>query len=65
MPKIKSHRGAGKRFNITGGGKVKYKKQGLRHLLTGMPSARGRHLRKAAYLNKVDAAVVKTILPYN
>jgi len=65
MPKIKSHRGAGKRFKITGKGKVKHKKQGLRHLLTGMSSTRGRHLRKARYLEKVDAAVIKTLLPYN
>ena len=65
MPKIKSHRGAGKRFKITGAGKVKFKKQGLRHLLTGMTANRGRHLRKAGYLNKVDAAVVKALLPYN
>jgi large subunit ribosomal protein L35 len=64
MPKIKSHRGAGKRFIITGKGKVKFKKQGLRHLLTGMSSTRGRKLRKATYLNKVDGAVIKALLPY-
>jgi len=65
MPKIKSHRGAGKRFLITAKGKVKHKKQGLRHLLIGMTANRGRHLRKATYLNPVDAKVIKTLLPYN
>lgn len=65
MPKIKSHRGAGKRFKITANGRVKHKKQGLRHLLVGMSANRGRHLRKAHYLNKVDGAVIKTLLPYN
>jgi large subunit ribosomal protein L35 len=65
MPKIKSHRGAGKRFQITATGRVKYKKPGLRHLLIGMSAKRGRHMRKAQYLNKVDAAMIKTILPWN
>jgi large subunit ribosomal protein L35 len=65
MPKIKSHRGAGKRFWVTAKGKVKYKKPGLRHLLIGMSSNRGRKLRKAGYLNKVDGAVVKTLIPYS
>jgi large subunit ribosomal protein L35 len=65
MPKIKSHRGAGKRFIITAKGKVKHKRPGLRHLLVGMSSNRGRKLRKAHYLNNVDAAVIKTLLPYN
>jgi len=65
MPKIKSHRGAGKRFHITAGGKVKHKKPGLRHLLIGMSANRGRRLRKAHYLNKVDGKAIKTLLPYN
>jgi len=64
MPKIKSHRGAGKRFRITGTGKVKYKQPGKRHLLIGMSATRSRRLRKARYLNNVDAAVIKTLLPY-
>ena len=65
MPKIKSHRGAGKRFIVTANGRVKHKKPGLRHLLIGMSSTRGRHLRKAHYLNKVDGATVKTLIPYS
>jgi len=64
MPKIKSHRGAAKRFHITAKGKVKHKKQGLRHLLVGMSSTRGRHLRKAHYLEKTDADVIKALIPY-
>ncbi|MDR1244108.1 MAG: 50S ribosomal protein L35, partial [Endomicrobium sp.] len=35
MPKIKTHSGSKKRFKVTGKGKVKYKKPGQRHLLTG------------------------------
>jgi large subunit ribosomal protein L35 len=64
MPKIKSHRGAGKRFWVSGTGKVKHKKPGLRHLLTGMSANRGRHLRKAHYLNPVDGKIIKTLIPY-
>ncbi len=65
MPKIKSHRGAAKRFLITKNGKVKHKKPGLRHLLVGMSGKRGRHLRRAHYLNKVDGAIIKSLLPYS
>jgi ribosomal protein L35 len=32
--------------------------------LTGMDSGRGRHMRKAHYLNKTDAAVIKALIPY-
>ena len=64
MPKIKTHRGANKRFHVTAGGKVKYKQPGLRHLLVGMSGNRGRRLRKAAYLNRTDGMSIKTLLPY-
>jgi len=65
MPKIKSHRGAGKRFKVTASGKVKYKTPGLRHLLIGMSANRGRRMRKARYLNPVDGAIIKSLIPYN
>jgi large subunit ribosomal protein L35 len=64
MPKIKSHRGVAKRFWVSANGKVKHKKPGLRHLLTGMDGGRGRQMRKSHYLNKVDAKVIKTLVPY-
>lgn len=65
MPKIKSHRGAAKRFSFTGTGKVKHKKQGMRHLLIGMSRSRGHRLNKSHYLNPVDAKVIKTLNPYS
>ena len=65
MPKIKTHRGTAKRFWISARGKVKHKKPGLRHLLIGMSAGRGRHMRKAQYLNKIDGDVIKRLLPYN
>ena len=64
MPKIKTHRGAAKRFKISAGGKVKHKKPGLRHLLIGMDANRGRHMHKSVYLRKVEGDVIKKLLPY-
>jgi large subunit ribosomal protein L35 len=47
MPKMKSHRGARKRFKITGSGKVMRMKAFKSHILTKKSSKRKRHLRKA------------------
>jgi large subunit ribosomal protein L35 len=63
MPKLKTHRGAKKRFKISGTGKITYKISGQRHLLTGMSAGRGRHMRKRNTLNATDAKVIHTLLP--
>ena len=47
MPKMKSHRGARKRFSITGTGKVKRLKAGKSHILTKKSSKRKRNLRRS------------------
>ena len=47
MPKMKSHRGARKRFSITGSGKVKRSKAFKSHILTKKTSKRKRNLRRA------------------
>ena len=65
MPKLKTHRGANKRFKVTATGKVKHKKQGLRHLLIGMSRTRARRLNRANYLNPIDGATIKKLIPYN
>ena len=62
MPKMKTHRGAAKRFKVTKSGKVKYSKQGRRHILTKKRRKRKRALRKSAYLNSTDAKRIKKIL---
>ncbi len=65
MPKMKTKKSAAKRFSITGTGKIKYKKQNLRHILTKKSSKRKRSLRKPAILSKDNEAVVrKQMLPY-
>ncbi len=64
MPKLKTHRGAAKRFKITGTGKIKRSKAFKSHLLTGKSSKRTKQLRKAALINKVNSVNIKRLLPY-
>jgi large subunit ribosomal protein L35 len=64
MPKMKTHSGAKKRFIVNKKGKVKHKKAGLRHLMTGMDANRGRKLRRASYLNTKDSKAIKAAMPY-
>lgn len=67
MPKLKSHSGAKKRFRFSARGKIKYKKAGARHLLSGMSSKRGRFLRKAGQLSETgaEAKIIRKMLPYS
>ncbi len=64
MPKMKTRRSAKKRYKVTGSGKVMYKKQGLRHILTKKTTKRKRNLRKLAVLSDREARKVKVMLPY-
>lgn len=64
MPKVKSHRGAAKRFKLTATGKAKYKKANLRHLLTSKERGRKSKLGKAGVLNTTQSKIIKEILPY-
>ncbi|MFH1282750.1 MAG: 50S ribosomal protein L35 [bacterium] len=64
MPKMKTHKGAKKRFKKTSSGCIVHKKAGARHLLTGMSTNRSRHLRKKNKLNKTDAKNISRFLPY-
>ena len=67
MPKIKmkTKKSAAKRFSFTGTGKVKYKKQNLRHILTKKSTKRKRNLRHAGILSDDNVPVIrKKLLPY-
>ncbi|MDR0977921.1 MAG: 50S ribosomal protein L35 [Endomicrobium sp.] len=64
MPKMKTHSGAKKRFKITGKGKVRYKKPGQRHLMTGDSGDQNRKSRKAVLVADSDMKVMKKIMPY-
>lgn len=65
MPKIKTHRGAAKRFKVTGTGKVKRWKANKSHLLTGKPGKRMRNLRTATLVDKTQEKTIKSLLPYS
>ena len=66
MPKMKSHSGAKKRFKKTASGKWLHRKAGLRHLLTGMSSKRGRTLRSPNVIEKKssEGRLISDYLPY-
>ena len=64
MPKIKTNRGAAKRFRKTGAGGFKRNQSHRRHILTKKSSKRKRHLRDDSQIAAVDVAMVKRMLPY-
>ena len=64
MPKIKTHRGAAKRFKVTASGKIKRSKAFRGHLLTGKPAKRMRGLRQSVLVAKTDQKNIKSLLPY-
>jgi large subunit ribosomal protein L35 len=64
MPKMKSNRGAAKRFGKTGTGKIKRKKAYLRHILSNKTAKQKRRLRKHSTVAAVDAPQIRAILPY-
>jgi large subunit ribosomal protein L35 len=64
MPKIKSHKGAQKRFGMTGGGKVIRVKAWRGHHLDIKSSRRTRRYAGKAVLNPTSADAVQRMLPY-
>lgn len=64
MAKLKTHRGAAKRFKVTGNGKIKRRKAYKSHILTGKPSKRTRRLRTAALVAKADQKNIERLIPY-
>ncbi len=64
MSRLKTHRGAAKRFKVTGTGKIKRSKAYKSHILTGKPSKRMRNLRTSTLVAKTDQANIKKLIPY-
>lgn len=64
MPKMKTHSGTKKRFNLTGSGKVAYQKSGRRHILVHKSEKRMRKLRKKGIVSPAFEARLKKLLPY-
>ena len=64
MPKLKSHSGAKKRFNLTKTGKVKRTHAYKSHILTKKDTKRCRRLRSTTYADKTNDATIKKMIPY-
>ena len=63
MPKLKTHRGAAKRFSFTGSGKIKRRKAFKNHILTKKNAKRVRNLGKATLVSSGDEKRVMAMLP--
>ena len=62
--KLKTHRGAAKRFKITKNGKIKRSKAGSSHILTKKSAKRKRNFRSSAVVSPGEAKNIKRLLPY-
>jgi large subunit ribosomal protein L35 len=60
--KLKSHRGARKRFKLTASGKIKRGQSMKRHILTKKAQGRKRSLRKGVLVSPADEANVRRML---
>jgi large subunit ribosomal protein L35 len=64
MPKLKTHKGAAKRFTRTASGKVKRGHAKLRHILTSKDKNNKRKLGKSALVSDGDLRKVLRMIPY-
>ncbi|MBM9513500.1 50S ribosomal protein L35 [Desulfogranum marinum] len=64
MPKMKTNRGAAKRFRATGSGKIRRSKAFTSHILTKKSTKRKRGLRQSGLIAECDTKAIKRMLPY-
>jgi large subunit ribosomal protein L35 len=64
MPKLKTHKGAAKRFKKTGTGKIKRRHAFARHILTSKSRSRKRKLTASAIAEPGDSRHIHEMLPY-
>ena len=64
MPKMKTHRGAAKRFKRTASGKLRHAKQGRRHILTKKTTKRKRQLREKNVVAPGEQKRLDQLVPY-
>ncbi len=64
MPKIKTHRGAAKRFSLTKSGKIKRAKAYKRHILNKKSTKRKRNLRQGTFVDSTEEKNIKQLIPY-
>jgi large subunit ribosomal protein L35 len=64
MPKMKTNRGAAKRFSKTASGKLKHRQSHRSHILTKKSTKRKRQLRSIILLNDHDQKAAARLVPY-
>jgi large subunit ribosomal protein L35 len=64
MPKIKTNRGAAKRFGKTGSGKIRRNKAFTSHILTKKTTKRKRGMRRSTLVSPSDARNISRLVPY-
>ncbi len=64
MPKLKTNRGAAKRFKVTASGRIKRGQSHRRHILTKKDTKRKRHLRDPLAIAASDVRSIKQLLPH-
>ena len=64
MPKMKTNRGAAKRFKKTASGGFKRAQSHRRHILTKKSTKRKRHLRSGELIHDSDVQSIRRMLPY-
>jgi len=64
MPKIKTNRGAAKRFTKTASGKIRRNKAFSSHILTKKSTKRKRGLRQGTLVDAADARNISRLIPY-
>ena len=64
MPKLKTHSGAKKRFNLTKTGKVKRAHAYKSHILTKKDTKRKRGLRQGTYADVTNESAIKRMIPH-
>ena len=64
MPKLKTHRGAAKRFNKTGTGKIRRSNSLKQHILTSKTTKRKRKMRGTTIVDATDTPRLRLMIPY-
>ena len=64
MPKLKTHRGAAKRFSVTKSGRIKRSQAYTSHILNKKSPKRKRNLRKNAYIAPQEQKQIRALIPY-
>jgi len=64
VPKLKTNRGAAKRFKRTASGRIQHRQSYKSHILTKKSAKRKRHLRSNILIDASDEKAVKRMIPY-